>query len=635
MEDRSPTAGRGAGVSYGFTPPPDGDVYLGFDFRYDSPQRGKGLDLICQLAGPGGKGLLLHMGEGDNLTAVGPEGNSVQLGALVPGSWYHVGSLVRTDGWVTVTLTDFAKDKNRHVEFAPFMITMPPIFTNVAFISAALDERTGSWALDNVCMAGSVASSRAKWLPFDQAPLSELRKSPRKVFAYYFIYTSGYSDEDPGLAWYTRTVLNPSTLASCHKDRAGAGTELLYRPFPRPPMAGGLDREEVRLRGMEEEIRLARQQGLDGFLVDFWAKPKQSIGGEAEFTKDSFAILDAAMQVDPDFKIIPAVYSSVVKEGINGEGDTGCDPVEYANSPIIKRISGHPATLRLPDGRIVFSRWLSETHSVAWWSRVMDQMAKNGHPIAFLPQFNSYGRLKEFSKIAYGMAHWGPRSPQAYDWLSRVRQYDGVKCVFPVVEQDVRTRGCESFESCNSETLRRLWNLAIAGPADWVFIDTWSDFTEQAMQPATCIGFAPYDINAYYTQWFKTGVQPEIVRDTLYYFYRKHHTDVEQAKGAKWKFRDEGGPHGESGTVEHNEIEVLAFLTASGTLRVDVAGKVCQMEAAPGITSFKVPLPKGLAFVPQFSLIRNGQIILSKSGHFAVMDKVEFPNMLYCSGVIR
>jgi hypothetical protein len=636
LRDTSTTAGHGTGVAYGFTPPPDGDVYLGFDFSYENPQKGQGLDFMCALAGPGGKGLQLHMGEGDNLTAIDAEGKNMQLAVLTPKGWYHISALVKTDGVVSVTLTDFAKDRKKEIKLPLFKIAMPAAFSNLSFTSAAPDERTGAWMLDNVCMAGRVDAPRAAWLPFDQAPLAELRQSPRKVFAYYFIFTSGYSDEDPGLSWYTRTVLNPTILASCpwDKDREGAGTELLYRPFPRPPMTGGLDKEEVRIRGMEEEIRLARQQGLDGFLVDFWDKPKPN-NGEAEFTKNSFAILDAALRVDPDFKIIPAVYSRVTKEGVNGEADEGCDPVDYANSPIIKRICEHPATKRLADGRIVFSEWLSEKHSVAWWSRVMAQMATNGHPIALLPQFNSYGKLQDFSRISYGMSHWGPRSPNGYDWIKRVRQFDGVKCVFPIVEQDVRTRGCSSFESCNSETLRHLWRCAINAPADWAFVYTWSDFTEQAMQPSTCIGFAPYDINAYYTQWFKTGIQPKIVRDTLYYFYRKHHTDVEQARGDKWKFRDEGGPRSASGTVEHNEIELLAFLATPGTLQIEAAGQSFQTNAPAGVTSFKVPLPRGVAFVPQFSLARNGRIIMKKPGHFAVLDKVEFPHMLYCSGVIR
>jgi hypothetical protein len=210
--------------------------------------------------------------------------------------------------------------------------------------------------------------------------------------------------------------------------------------------------------------------------------------------------------------------------------------------------------------------------------------------------------------------------------VSRVRGLT-TKVVFPIVEQDVRTRGCELWESCGSATLTGLWDTAIADQADWTFLISWSDFSEQAMQPSTCIGFAPYDLNAYYTQWFKTGKQPAIVRDTLYYFYRKNHTDVDPGKGVKWSFRRDGA-------APANEIELLAFLAAPGTLRITVNGSVHEMAAPKGITSFKVPLPKDVAFVPEFALLRDGKPVVARNGHFAVLDKIEYPNLLYCSGVI-
>ena len=627
-----PATVGGAGIASSFTPPPEGDIYLGFDFLYRFGADKRGLDFTCRLSGPGSRELCLRIGEDDALCADGVDGHRVRIAALATNAWYHVSAVIHASGAVSATLTDFARNRDQHVPLSAFTVARPVIFTNLAFTCAAPDARSGSWMLDNVCMAGRADAPRVAWWPFVQAPLAELRASPRKVFAYYFIYTSGYSDEDPGLSWYTRTVLNPSTLPSYHRDRAGAGTELLYRPLPRPPMERGLPPEEVRIRGMEEEVRLAQQQGIDGFLVDFWDKPDPS-NGQTTFNRNSFAILDAAARVDPGFKILPAVYSKTRREGSHGEADEGCDPVEYANSPVIRRICEHPATLRLGDGRVVLSEWLSERHSGAWWRKVLDQMATNGHPVAFLPQFNNCRRLEEFAPLAYAMADWGPRAPWDYDWIRRVRALPSMKCVFPVVEQDVRTRGCESFESRNSETLRHLWRKAIEESADWVFLYTWSDFSEQAMQPATCIGFAPYDLNAYYVQWFKTQAPPAIVRDRLYYFYRKHHTDAPQAKGDRWRFRPEG-PRRPGEPVERNEIELLAFLRASGTLRIDAGGAIGETNAPAGITSFKVPLPVGKALVPRFTLMRNGRNVLSEPGHVPVLDRVEYPNLLYCSGVI-
>ncbi|MEI6421709.1 MAG: endo-1,3-alpha-glucanase family glycosylhydrolase, partial [Lentisphaerota bacterium] len=155
---------------------------------------------------------------------------------------------------------------------------------------------------------------------------------------------------------------------------------------------------------------------------------------------------------------------------------------------------------------------------------------------------------------------------------------------------------------------------AISDKANWAFIYTWSDYTEHAMAPSTFIGFVPYDLNTYYSQWFKTGCQPKIVRDTLYYFYRRNHSDVDPGKGVKWSFR---------GSNPKNEIELLAFLTAPGALSIQIDGQVYEKEAPAGIVSFKVPLPKDKTFVPEFSLRRNGDTVLAGKGRYTVLGKVE------------
>ncbi|MFZ2653660.1 MAG: endo-1,3-alpha-glucanase family glycosylhydrolase, partial [Victivallales bacterium] len=571
------------------------------------------------------KGLTFHIGEGDCLSVTGPDGNKLKLTAVVPGKWYHLAATLMDDE-AEISLTDADQcrfDQHQvHYKKPPFTIKekflKPDSYSRLAFLSAGPDERTGGWSLDNVCMAGKVDAPRGALLPFEREPPAVLRKSERKVFAYYYIFTNAYDDKDPGLSWYTRTMFNPSL--NTKGDRKTAGTELLYRPLPRPPMQPELDKKEIKIRAMEEEIRLAVQQGIDGFLADFHSYPK---GSPAYFTNDSFALMDAALRVDPGFKIIPAVYSSG-DDGTGNEDDKNHDPVKYANSPVIKRIAEHPAALRTSDGRLVFSMWLTERYSVDWWKQVMKEMEKNGTPIALIAQFNSWDKIKDFAEICYGMSHWGPRAPGDFKWVATTRQITE-KVIFPIVEQDVRTRGCWVQESENSLLLRGLWEQAIADKADWAFIYTWSDYTEQAMAPSTFIGFAPYDLNAYYSQWFKTGCQPEIVRDTLYYFYRRNHSDVDPGKGVKWSFRPK---------TPKNEIELLAFLTEPGTLSIQVAEQVYEKDAPAGIVSFKVPLPKDKTFVPEFSLRRNGETVVAGRGRYTVLGKMEYPHMIYCSGMI-
>ncbi len=633
LRDTSPDAGQGAGVCQTFLPPPDGDIYLGFDFRLDPPadqetkSSSEALALQVDLGNADDTTLQFTItGTALSLTGVHiAEGMdaSYPLADLVPGEWYHLAAVVmQPDGQLRLDLNSGKHPKQaiRLPESRTNPVTSP--LTRLSFSSKGAATCQGSWVIDNICMGGKVDAERQPWWPFDQLPITRLQQSKRKVFAYYFIYGSGHSTKDPGLSWYTTTVLNPT--ANKKADRKSAGTELLLRPFPRPPLDEGLSNDDARLLARAEEIRMARMVGFDGFLVDFWAFPHPK-NGQAYFTKNSFALLDAAARIDPAFKIIPAVYSNATRSGIKGEADEGCDPIAYANSDIMTRILAHPSTMRMDDGRVALSMWLTERHSPDWWRQVMAELEKKGTPVALVCQFNSYGKIEDFSPIASGMAHWGPREPKPFNWVEATRTYTPT-VIFPICQQDVRTRGCSLWECGGSETLTGLWQQAIDNGADWAFVNTWSDFSEQAMQPSSFIGYAPHDLNAYYTQWFKTGKQPEIVRDTLYYFYRRNHTDVDPDQGKKWSFRSQ--------IETRNEIELLAFLEKPGKLRITVGDQIFEQEAPAGITRFTAPMPFGESVLPVFSLERKGKTIVERPGHFTILDQVEYPHMIYSSGVI-
>lgn len=84
-----------------------------------------------------------------------------------------------------------------------------------------------------------------------------------------------------------------------------------------------------------------------------------------------------------------------------------------------------------------------------------------------------------------------------------------------------------------------------------------------------------------------------------------------------------------------DEIELLGFLREPGELRIVINGEMHTRQAEAGITSFKVPLPVAdKVLVPEFSLTRGGRTVVSGSGRYAVLNKIEYPNMLYHSGVL-
>src|SRR5258707_11394346 len=60
--------------------------------------------------------------------------------------------------------------------------------------------------------------------------------------------------------------------------------------------------------------------------------------------------------------------------------------------------------------------------------------------------------------------------------------------------------------------------------------------------------------------------------------------------------------------VAENNIELLAFLTSPGVLKITVGAKTYTQNAAAGMVSFKIPSQPG---TPVFTLSRNGADIVS------------------------
>lgn len=633
LVDTSVSAGSGTGAVFRFVPPPSGRFSLEFDFMIPAPVTTKKnadtpLDFVCQLAAANeAETITLHLGSGGKLALTAAE-KTTELTTILPETWYHLLLLSNGDNLLLklVDIKNVIPDKNKvriKTEAQVFRTTIAcrssGKYNRLSFFSNGADSATGAWMIDNVCMAGDVAADRSDWLPFVKAPLAELRKSKRKVYAYYFIFGTAANEQYQGFTWYTRAARNPSL--NTKKEREKAGSELLLTPLPRAPLPDELSEGEKVARTKEEEVQLAIAMGIDGFSADFHTTLTPS-GGFPYFTQRSVDLMDAAVKTDPAFKILPGVYAD---ESTDSNGKKNCDPIAYANAKIIQTIARHPATLRTEDGRFMLSMWMTERLDVEWWQKVLAELEKNGTPAALVGHFNT-GGIAQFAPICYAMARWGSRSPGKQGWPDQARSIGAKKIVFPVAFQDVRTRGTGCPEAQNSALLRSNWEQAIEDKdVEWVFLNTWSDYTETPLAPSTFIGFFPYDMNTYYTQWFKTGVQPTIIRDRLYYVYRRHHTDNPTLKGVTWSSWK---------TTPRNEIELLAFLKEPGQLTIEVNGKQYTQDAPAGMTSFRAPLPADVTFTPTFTLKRGGATVVSEPGRHTVMAQTEYPHMIYCAGII-
>jgi hypothetical protein len=211
---------------------------------------------------------------------------------------------------------------------------------------------------------------------------------------------------------------------------------------------------------------------------------------------------------------------------------------------------------------------------------------------------------------------------------------DTLKKLFmaPVDPQQFRPKDFVFWESSNSASFREGWNSAIQSDSDWVQLVTWNDFSESSsVSPYTDatlnrgIGTGYYDLMGYYAAWFLSGQQPKITHDVLYYFYRKEPTNAAGPGQAKLDTVATGSAE--------NSIELLAFLTSPGVLKITIGGKTVTLNAPAGITSFKTPTAAG---TPVFTLTRNGTDVFSVKGSVQIYGSGGLPSgvqdLTYWSG---
>jgi len=326
-------------------------------------------------------------------------------------------------------------------------------------------------------------------------------------------------------------------------------------------------------------------------------------------------LMDAAQTVDPGFKIMIMPDMAVF----------GYKPEKLA--PYVKELAAHPAALRLDDGRLVVSPYATDAFSANWWKEWLADMRDGGVDIAFIPfPMLNWDNAASFKDISYGLTIWGAYSPNLQTETVRMREqarnYTDL-WMMPVRAQDVRPRSYTWHEAGNSENYRVMWKNSIEYEADWVHLITWNDYSESTMAPSTGVQYAFYDLTAYYNVWFKTGVEPVITHDAMYYFYRRHHTNLTPSVMPPLPAVPKGSD------PPQNTIELLAFLTEPGILEIQIGATRQTKEVPAGVSSFQIPLKKG---TPIFRLYRNKQKVITLPGIFEIKGSIKYQDHLYYGG---
>ncbi len=449
-------------------------------------------------------------------------------------------------------------------------------------------------------------------LAFAMPGADVLFNSPKKVFAHYFSMFPLSIDNKPASAdYYNVNYLSKSGESGKWSAQGG-----FLRQRPLPVAVGSSD---WRLLNMEKEVRMAIARGITGFTIDIL-----SIKEATDANSHLKLLMRAAQQVDPRFKIVVMPDIAEFKADAN------------TVIQIIASVADDPAAYRLPDGRLVVTAFNAGANPPEWWRSVIAQLNSKGIQLAFVPTFLGWrGKAASFADLSYGFGDWGTATPQG----ARNMQGDPASAhgmagriyMMPVDPQQYRPKGPVLWEAGNSEAFRSAWMSAITGGSDWVQIVTWSDFSESSeIEPytdatlAADIGTGYYDLNGYFAAWFLTGTRPAITHDVLYYFYRR---EPSNAMGAAQS------PMRVTNSTAEDDIELLAFLTAPGVLKIRIGGQDYSQSAPAGMSSFKVPSQPG---IPVFSLNRSDTTVLSFRGGIEIHGAEGIPSgvldMTYWSG---
>jgi hypothetical protein len=443
---------------------------------------------------------------------------------------------------------------------------------------------------------------------FKRAEPAVLARAQQKVFAHYLDPFPLSFDNLPSRDdYYSLQFLKRDGEKGKY---ARVGGYLRGRPLP----VGPWESPYWRQINYAIEIFRARLIGLDGFQADMLE------ANSGKYWDALLMLCETAAAVAPGFSIVPEPDMATLLS-------IGVEDLVHA----LTTLARSPAVYRLADGRMLVTPFDPDLNPSALWREVIDVMARRNTPIALIPvllNFRLHGY--RFAPFSYGLSSWGVRDPQslAEDGLAdRVYTLRSghLALMVPVVSQDVRPKSSVLWEAENTRLFRDGWRRAIDENAQFVQLITWNDYSETTeISPSSGTQFVLFDLAGFYTQWLKTGQMPRIVSDAIFYSHRRQIERLGQPPNSldmPMKLR--------GSEALHNEIEMIAFLTAPARLEVEIAGRRYGAEVNAGVAELRAPAEIGR---PLFRIVRQGTTIVEKLSDWQIEAHPDVEDPSYAGG---
>jgi glucan endo-1,3-alpha-glucosidase len=375
----------------------------------------------------------------------------------------------------------------------------------------------------------------------------------------------------------------------------------------------------------KKEIQEAQAAGIDGFALNVGAWDDVQV-----YYKNRVAMMyNAAEQLGTGFKLFFSVDFA-------GESNVVNMVESYANRTNTFRYNGKIVLSSYGQNDVPSSGW----PGMNWTNAIIGKLKSDGYSIFFIPYFfsdpvhelpgyaDAASVAAKYSSLVDGLFWWGAAGLPDQLALCNSNYIAAVHAAGKPVMASVApaywgdkqpTLGRRYYELDGGEGLALQWLSIITNQPDWVEICTWNDFNENTyVSPVEDAGvyFAelqtPHryshkgylELSKSFVTWFKTGKQPGIGSDALFYFYRAHPKDLVASNTndvpVGWR----------TGDVE-DTLYTTALLAAPAQLVITSGGKLTTNSLPAGTSRCRTPFSPGLQ---TFSLYRSGTQILFAHG---------------------
>ena len=371
------------------------------------------------------------------------------------------------------------------------------------------------------------------------------------------------------------------------------------------------------IEGYKREILQAQAAGIDGFALNVgaWSGPDTYYKSRVKL------MYDAAEQLGADFKLFFSVDLGQTNDIVDMVATYGTRPNSFRYN-----------------GKVVLSTF--GLNGLNWRNGIFEPLRKRGIEVFFVPHFwsdtggelpqyrdgvnvlNTYSNILDglflfgAAGLPYQLAQCNSNYTRAVHEAGKIFMAGMTPHYWGYIQPSV---GRRYFESDGGEGTVLQWRAIIANQPDWVEIVTWNDFNESTyISPVEDPGrYFDYlitprryshkgylELSKRFITWYKTGKEPAVDRDALFYFYRTH------PKNAVASNTNDIPVKGFIGNIQ-DTIYTTVFLTAPAQLEI-ISGKTLTTNSLPaGMSQIQTPFTPG----PQiFAVKRNGTLVLFAQG---------------------